>query len=129
MKKSRILGMVALLASVVLLAVGCVSSKQESLSLRDNEIPTLYSVVGEREIVGTDTEVTNDTQITTLTYQKNSVSQADVDAYVAKLKEDGFEEISSMVLSKASQKEGEQITITIALDENGSTTIQYTAGK
>ena len=129
MKKSRILGMVALLASVVLLAVGCVSSKQESLSLRDNEIPTLYSVVGEREIVGTDTEVTNDTQITTLTYQKNSVSQADVDAYVAKLKEDGFEEISSMVLSKASQKEGEQVTITIALDENGSTTIQYTAGK
>lgn len=127
-----------MMLSFVLLLVGCVSNKDEIIKVGDNEVPSLYSVVGEREITGSEKNVKTELKMVELTYKSGVVSQDDLVAYTEHLIDNGWlltKEIEESQegyiwqLGKESKKEGNIILIDVFWPELGSAKIVYREGK
>lgn len=127
-----------MMLSFVLLLVGCVSNKDQIIKVGDNEVPSLYSVVGEREITGSEKNVKTELKMVELTYKSGVVSQDDLVAYTEHLIDNGWlltKEIEESQegyiwqLGKESKKEGNIILIDVFWPELGSAKIVYREGK
>lgn len=127
-----------MMLSFVLLLVGCVSNKDEIIKVGDNEVPSLYSVVGEREITGSEKNVKTELKMVELTYKSGVVSQDDLVAYTEHLIDNGWlltKEIEESQegyiwqLGKESKKEGNIILIDVFWPELGSAKIVYREGE
>lgn len=127
-----------MMLSFVLLLVGCVSNKDQIIKVGDNEVPSLYSVVGEREITGSEKNVKTELKMVELTYKSGVVSQDDLVAYTEHLIDNGWlltKEIEESQegyiwqLGKESKKEGNIILIDVFWPELGSAKIVYREGE
>lgn len=84
MKKAIQVGVLVMFS---LLLVGCASSTAEEIEVNEDKIPSIYSVIGEKKIVGTNSEVENKVRITTLTYKAGSISEKEMKEYIDYLRE------------------------------------------
>ena len=78
---------VMLWAGLVFLLVGCASNTAENIEVNDDKVPSVYSVIGEKKIVGTNSEVKNKVRMTTLTYKAGSISEKELQKYIEYLRE------------------------------------------
>ncbi|MGG5342678.1 hypothetical protein [Enterococcus sp. AZ192] len=78
---------VILWAGLVFLLVGCASNTAENIEVNDDKVPSVYSVIGEKKIVGTNSEVKNKVRMTTLTYKAGSISEKELQKYIEYLRE------------------------------------------
>lgn len=85
MRKITYLGLTVMIGVI---AVGCASNTAENIEFNDDKIPSIYSVVGEKKIVGTNSEIENDIRKTTLTYKAGTISKKDMQAYVDYLRKE-----------------------------------------
>ncbi|MFD2307622.1 hypothetical protein [Enterococcus termitis] len=72
---------------LVFLLVGCASSTAKEIEVNDDKVPSVYSVLGEKKIVGTNSEVKNKVRMTTLTYKAGSISEKELQTYIDYLRE------------------------------------------
>ena len=139
MKKRFVL--TALLAALLILAAGCVSGNAPTIKVGDEAIPSLYSVVGDKKITGTEAdakaEAGGSVTQTTVTYGNGDVTIADLNKYISKLtKDDGYMitqdaqskgDSQSYQIGKNASKEGNIILISFVFSK-GSTKINYAVG-
>ncbi|GGC91216.1 hypothetical protein [Enterococcus wangshanyuanii] len=78
---------VMLFAGLMFLLVGCASNTAENIEVNDDKVPSVYSVIGEKKIVGTNSEVKNKVRMTTLTYKAGSISEKELQKYIEYLRE------------------------------------------
>ncbi|WP_086315040.1 hypothetical protein A5821_002559 [Enterococcus sp. 7F3_DIV0205] len=78
---------VGLLVMISMLMVGCASSTAEEIEINEDKVPSIYSVVGEKKIVGTNSEIKNKVRTTTLTYKAGSISEKEMEQYIDHLRE------------------------------------------
>lgn len=76
-----------LMVMLSVLVVGCASSTAENIEINDDKVPSVYSVIGEKKIVGTNSEVENKVRKTTLTYKAGSISEKEMQEYIDYLRE------------------------------------------
>ena len=76
-----------LMVMLSVLVVGCASSTAENIEINDDKVPSIYSVIGEKKIVGTNSEVENKVRKTTLTYKAGSISEKEMQEYIDYLRE------------------------------------------
>ncbi|MDA9471220.1 hypothetical protein [Enterococcus sp. 5H] len=77
----------SLMVMLSVLVVGCASSTAENIEINDDKVPSIYSVIGEKKIVGTNSEVENKVRKTTLTYKAGSISEKEMQEYIDYLRE------------------------------------------
>lgn len=131
---------VILWAGLVFLLVGCASNTAENIEVNDDKIPSVYSVIGEKKIVGTNSEVKNKVRMTTLTYKAGSISEKELQKYIECLREkEGYvytldskqsEEGTLIQLGKESKTKGNIVLVDFlypAMDSE-SVKIMYRSG-
>ena len=131
---------VILWAGLVFLLVGCASNTAENIEVNDDKVPSVYSVIGEKKIVGTNSEVKNKVRMTTLTYKAGSISEKDLQKYIEYLREkEGYvytldskqtEEGTLIQLGKESKTKGNIVLVDFlypAMDSE-SVKIMYRSG-
>lgn len=104
------------------------------IKVGNDEIPTLYSVVGERKVTGVSKGIENGVHYAEKTYPSSEVSIDDIEAYVNALQDEYHFVITMMEdsgtsvhsqLGNESVDEGKIIIIDINYDSSDDTTIQY----
>jgi len=130
---------VLLMLAFILTGCGAVLEEAAKLSeyeAGDDRIPSITSVVGEREVTGVESSVKNGIVSKQYTYVSNSVYD-DLLAYVSALMEDGWlvtKDIDLKVvpgsgeLGKKSSEEGQIVLLSFAY-EDSKYTINITKGK
>ncbi|MBO0469972.1 hypothetical protein JZO66_05415 [Enterococcus sp. DIV0242_7C1] len=131
---------VILWAGLVFLLVGCASNTAENIEVNDDKVPSVYSVIGEKKIVGTNSEVKNKVRMTTLTYKAGSISEKELQKYIEYLREkEGYvytldskqtEEGTLIQLGKESKTKGNIVLVDFlypAMDSE-SVKIMYRSG-
>lgn len=136
MKTKKIVIVAALVGIMLVLVTACVSKTAEKVKVGNEEVATLYSVVGERAITGSSTSTGTDGSKTELTYGGGAVSIDDVNGYISKLvNEDGFlitqqaqndGEGQTYQLGKQAGEAGKIILIDFYFADGGDTVITYT---
>lgn len=139
MKKS--LKSIAFLAVIVMIAsvfAGC-GGTDPVIKVGNDEVPSLYSVVGERKITGTSSNVENGVRNAQKTYQSGAVTREDIESYFTALREThGYivtmdtEENGTAIraqLAKESVDAGKIVVVDIDFDSAGSTVLSYTVGE
>lgn len=81
---------VGLLVIFSVLLVSCASSTAAEIEINEDKVPSIYSVIGEKKIVGTSSEIKNKVRSTTLTYKAGSISEKDIHKYIDYLQEEEF---------------------------------------
>lgn len=81
---------VGLLVMFSVLLVSCASSTAAEIEINEDKIPSIYSVIGEKKIVGTSSEIKNKVRSTTLTYKAGSISEKEIQKYVDHLQEEEY---------------------------------------
>lgn len=76
-----------LMFMLTVFVVGCASNTAENIEVNDDKIPSIYSVIGEKKIVRTNSEVENKVRKTTLTYKAGSISEKEMQEYIDYLRE------------------------------------------
>lgn len=71
-----------LMFMLTVFVVGCASNTAENIEVNDDKIPSIYSVIGEKKIVRTNSEVENKVRKTTLTYKAGSISEKEMQEYI-----------------------------------------------
>lgn len=80
-----------LLGIILVTLAGCASSTAEEIEINDDKIPSIYKVIGEKKITGTNSSIKDDIRTTELTYAKGSISEEELVEYMTYLKEEeGF---------------------------------------
>lgn len=77
----------SLMVILSIVVVGCASSTAENIEMNDDKVPSVYSVIGEKKIVGTTSEVEHKVRKTTLTYKAGSISEKEIQKYIDYLRE------------------------------------------
>lgn len=138
MKKLKSLAIVIFVAVITLAFVAC-GKTDPVIKVGDDEIPSLYSVVGERSISGTSTSISNGVHTKEKTYAAGEVSQEDIDQYLTSL-QDSSEFIvtkaaeqsgttTTAQLAKESVSSGKVIVVNVVFDSAGSTVLSYQVGE
>ena len=122
----------AILLGVAFFAVNGQTTKKE-ITFGDEDIPTIYAVVGERKVISVGSGITDKFSYTKVTYDEDVISNDDVAEYVSHLKdEEDFvvteNESNLLQLAKESEEEGELLLVNI-MKENDSTVIEYRKGE
>lgn len=87
MKKVVQVGVLIITSMII---VGCASSTAEEIEINEDKVPSVYSVIGEKKIVGTNSEIKNKDRITTLTYKAGSISEKEMKQYIDHLREEKY---------------------------------------
>ncbi|MGI6152590.1 MAG: hypothetical protein ACOYJB_01980 [Christensenellaceae bacterium] len=125
-----------LLALSVLVSCG---TKDDIIKVGNDEIPSLYSVVGERSANGVSAGIEDGVAYHEKRYAFGEVSLEDAEAYIRVLLEDeGFarimdtQENSTLVINKFARKsvdEGKIVVIDFQLDTAGQSILRYSVGE
>lgn len=129
------------LVGVVLITLaGCASSTAEEIEINDDKIPSVYKVIGEKKITGTNSSIKDDVRTTEITYKKGSISEEELVEYMTYLvEEEGF------IPTLDTQEQGGKLTnqlgvdsvtdehivlvdLTCSTDFKGETVITYRSG-
>lgn len=139
MKKKRFVLSVMLVFCLSLLLSACTSSKSASVTVGRDEIPTLYSVVGERKITGTEAGFKNDVHYKILTYKSGAVSDNDLQSYIDSLqREDDFictqsssveDNVLTLQLGKESMDNGKIVLVDVQYSKTDGVVIRYSTEK
>lgn len=130
----RRIGLAAAVIMFLFLFAGCASSTDQSVTVGNDTVASLYSVVGERRVTGTSKGVENDVNYVTLTYDNGDVTENDIYNYYQKLQSDGFILVEDadttkdpiiLSLGKESSEAGKIILVDISYSQNGTTEISY----
>lgn len=135
----KVMKVSAVCAAVVLLAallVGCVSATAGTVKVGNDVVPTLYSVVGKREISGTQSGVSEEGKYRILTYGTGDVTEEDVWAYIEALQAQGY--LATIDTQRSggtlyqqmgaeSEDEGQIVLVEITYDPLTETVIRYLA--
>lgn len=137
MKKIKAI-LILSLAAAILFIVGCASSTAQSVKVGEDEIPSLYSIIGEKKITGTETSTENDRKSTTVTYESGSITEREAVDYMLELiashgfsiQQDAIEQGNGKYyqLTKNSETDGKHIVVSLYIEEEGSTVIKYMVG-
>ncbi len=131
-------GIFTLVMISMLLLAGCTTSKDEVIKVGGNEVPSLYSVVGEREIQESKKSTTTGLSTVELVYKAGVVKQEDLKAYTEHLLKNDWlitkdieetEKGYSWQIGKESKREGNIVLIDIFWPELGSAKIVYREGE
>ncbi|WP_086348603.1 hypothetical protein [Candidatus Enterococcus clewellii] len=129
------------LVGVVLITLaGCASSTAEEIEINDDKIPSVYKVIGEKKITGTNSSIKDDVRTTEITYKKGSISEEELVEYMTYLvEEEGF--IPTLDTQEQGGKLTNQLGVDSATDEHivlvdltcstdfkGETVITYRSG-
>ncbi|MGC6767699.1 hypothetical protein ACYSNR_12950 [Enterococcus sp. LJL128] len=129
-----------ILGSIFMLT-GCASSTAEEIEVNKDKIPSVYKVLGEKKIVGTNSSVKDSVRTTEITYQSGSISKEEVLQYISYLRENedflvtlDTKVVDDMVmnqLGKESETEGDIVLVDVAYPNNleGKVVITYRSGK
>lgn len=130
-----------LLGVILVVLTGCASSTAEEIEVNDDKIPSIYKVIGEKKITGTNSSIKNDVRTTEITYQKGSISEEEIVEYMTYLMdEEGFiptadtQEVDGNLVN---QLGAESVTddhivlvdVTAPKDFEGSVVITYRSGQ
>ena len=119
------------IVGIAIVAVNSQTTKTE-VTLGDDSIPTLYTVVGERKVIKTGAGISNGVSYEQLIYDDDVVSNDDISKYISSLKEDeGFlvtENKSTLLqLAKESVDDGKLVLVNIITD-GSKVTLEYRKG-
>lgn len=124
--------MMSLLMVLTMMLTGCGAALKDAANLtnyelRDDLIPSITSVVGERKVTGVESSIDNGAVTKQYTYSSASVYD-DLWAYVQKLMDDGWlvtQDIDLNVipgsgqLGKVSNEEGQILLVSFTYDDSG----------
>lgn len=137
MKKGMLSFTVAAILLVTLLMSACVSNTDRTVTVGEDSVPSLYSIVGERKVTGTSKGFDNNVDYVTLSYNDGDVTKDDVYDYTQALRDAGYlllqdvdleAEQLSVYLGKASSEEGKIIIVNIEYSLGNSVQISYKTG-
>lgn len=140
MNKKNLSVMMAVLAGSAMLC-GCAKSTDESVSLENNEIPTMYSVLGdEKELTGQGASTQNGMSSRSLTYGNGDVSRDDAVNYILGLQDnngytivDGSDDENDSATEMkigAARDMGDGNLIIVSVDwQMGETVVEYQYGE
>lgn len=129
-----------LVGIVLVVLAGCASSTAEEIEVNDDKIPSIYKVIGEKKITGTNSSVKNSVRTTELTYEKGSISEEELVEYMTYLiDEEGFiptldtqEEDGKLTNQLGVESVTEDhivlVDVTASTDFEGPTVITYRSG-
>lgn len=129
-----------LLGIMVVVLAGCASSTAEEIEINDDKIPSVYKVLGEKKITGTNSSIKDDVRTTELTYKAGSISEEELVEYMTYLiEEEGFiptidtkEEDGKLTNQLGAESVTDEhivlIDLTCSTDFEGSTVITYRSG-
>ncbi|MDL2237073.1 hypothetical protein LJC56_04485 [Christensenellaceae bacterium OttesenSCG-928-K19] len=133
--KNRKMPMLCLaLVLVVCVLTACVSSTADVIKVGEDEIPSLYSAVGEKKIVGTKAGTENGTKYAVVTYESGAVSQEEMQQYISALEARGYAQISDIIadgtvqtlqMATESVQDGKVVVVEILFDSAGNTELMY----
>lgn len=137
MKKIRKIS-VMLIALFALL--GCASKTAETIDINDDKVPSVYAIIGEKKITGTNSKIENGVRTTILTYGKNDLSYDEVVKYTETLiddhnyiltqqVEDQADGSKEWVIANDSVTEGHIVLVAFHYSEEGETIIDYVSGE
>lgn len=138
LKASKLAVILMMLVLITSLLCACTSSKSETVKVSNDTIPTLYSVVGERKINGTEVGIQNGVSYTSLTYTSGDVTTDDIENYVEALRETGYLVLEDVDIStvpftihmgKESSEGGKIILVDITASLGNHAEINYQVGK
>lgn len=131
-RKSLALAVLLILAAGVLCA--CSKSQEEFEQVGEDSIPTLYTVAGEKDIVGTTAGFENGVSYKYVQYGPG-VTVDEMQRYVDALEVIGYAQIGSTEVSGSAQKilmgtnsltQGKKVLVNITLNPDNVTQIDYT---
>lgn len=138
MKAAKI-GIISLLALLLTWALAGCGAKDPVIKVGNDQIPSLYSVVGERRMSGSAAGFDDSVRYVTKTYAPGEVSLTDIEGYWTALRDQEHfivtmdtEQLNGHVklqLGKESVDNGAIVLIDIDFDELGNTEIQYRVGE
>ncbi|MGL4695789.1 hypothetical protein [Enterococcus larvae] len=129
-----------LLGIMLVVVAGCASSTAEEIEINDDKIPSVYKVLGEKKITGTNSSIKDDVRTTELTYKSGSISEEELVEYMTYLiEEEGFiptidtkEEDGKLTNQLGAESVTDEhivlIDLTCSTDFEGSTVITYRSG-
>lgn len=129
-----------LLGIMLVVVAGCASSTAEEIEINDDKIPSVYKVLGEKKITGTNSSIKDDVRTTELTYKAGSISEEELVEYMTYLiEEEGFiptidtkEEDGKLTNQLGAESVTDEhivlIDLTCSTDFEGSTVITYRSG-
>lgn len=136
---TKVIILCTFVVAVFLIAAGCASATDEMVKVGKDEIPTVYSAVGEKAITGTSVSTTNGVHTKEITYADGALMAEEMQAYVDALLSQGFiytadSEVSGstvmLQLGAQSVEEGKIVVIDIWHDmDAGGAAITYTVGE
>lgn len=122
----------AFIAAVLLLA-GCSSGNDDFFQVGEDQIPTLYTVAGNKKIVNTNTGFENGNSYKVVSYE--NVNAEEMQAYVDALEAIGYAQVQAtemnedgvqtLTMGTNSVTGGKIILVRITLNPEGETIIQY----
>lgn len=123
-----------LTAALIALAAGCANARDEFYKVGPDSIPTLYTVAGEKKIVGTSAGFENGESYKYVQYG-SGVTASEMQRYIDALEGIGYAQIGAtetngdvqkILMGKNSVEDGKKVLVNITLDPQNVTQIDYT---
>lgn len=122
-----------------LLLTGCASPTATTIDINDDSIPSIYTVIGKKKIIYTDSSHKDGVRSTELTYKSSELTEAEIVEYteyllneeyfvLTKELEDVSDTISTWQIAKESSRDGNIILITFNYESMGDVIINYATG-
>lgn len=139
MKKgfSKIVVCIMVLALAISVAA-CASSTAAVVEIGEDQVDTIYSVVGEKKITGTSSSADQSKKVKELTYASGAISQDEMQQYITALEQQGFAQITETVTQETAQAlalatesvtPGYLVVLNIYFDPQGSSVLTYTVAE
>ncbi|MGI6152436.1 MAG: hypothetical protein ACOYJB_01200 [Christensenellaceae bacterium] len=117
-------------------SMACASATDETVKVGSDEVPSVYSVIGEKEIAGTSSSSGSGVRQKEITYAQGAVSFDEMQAYIDALAGMGYvqtadtqqtsETAMKLQLATESTEQGKLVTVDISFDSAGSSVLAYT---
>lgn len=134
MQRTKYVLLYLLTGVLIFFAAGCSSAKDEFFKVGPDDIPTLYTVAGEKKITGMSTGFENGESYKYVQYAPG-VTASEMQRYVSALENIGYAQIGETEINGDVQKilmgnnsttAGKKILVNITLDPSNTTQIDYT---
>lgn len=134
MRRTRRILLCLLVGTLLCLAAACSSSREEFFKVGPDSIPTLYTVAGEKKIVGTSSGFENGESYKYVQYGPG-VTADEMQRYVDALETIGYAQIGAteqngkvqkILMGTNSMTSGKKVLVNITLDPENVTQIDYT---
>lgn len=122
------------LLTITLTVAACSSNRDEFYKVGQDSIPTLYTVAGEKKIVGTSSGFENGTSFKYVQYGPG-ITSAEMQQYINALEGIGYVQIGGTEINGSQQKilmgtnsvtDGRKVLVNITLNPEDVTQIDYT---